>query len=61
MKTIIYIIHIYYFRRYVTLGRPPPLSQSVIVEANGADEIYKRDAVRDVVMSWHPLFNDKSY
>ena len=22
-------MHIYYLRRYVTLGRPPPLSQSV--------------------------------
>ena len=31
IKIIIYIIHIYYFRRYVTLGRPPDprLSQSV--------------------------------
>ena len=29
MQIKIYIIHIYHFRRYVTLGRPPPLFQSV--------------------------------
>ena len=33
---------------------------SPALKENGVDEIYKRDVVRDIVMSWYSVFNAKS-